>query len=143
MGHSRCLVIITKLIKSNYEKERAIEKLEVDFNEFVKDCGREKQDKNNENEEYVELQEKETNTDKKKEIKHPVYVQNALEFAKNAYDDIQWGKEAKLIVKELSKNLSDEPFVFGQTRSKVYQQDKKSTRSDKLIPTSWILDVSG
>ena len=81
------------------KQERAIEKLEVDFNQFVNDCEREKQDENDENEEYVELQEKETNTDKKKEIKHPVYIQNALEYAENAYDDIQWGKEAKLIVK--------------------------------------------
>ena len=113
---------IDDLIKSNSEKERAIEKLEVDLNEFVNDCGREKQDESNENEEYVELQEKEPNTEKKKEIEHPVYVQNALEFAKNAYDDIQWGKEAKQIVKDLYKNLSDEPFVFGQTRSKVYQK---------------------
>ena len=45
-----------------------------------------------------------------------------MEFAENAYDDIQCGKEAKQIVKDLYKNLSDEPFVFGQTRSKVYQK---------------------
>ena len=44
-----------------------------------------------------------------------------MECAENAYDDIQWGKEPKLIVQDLSKNLSDIPFVFGQTQSKVYQ----------------------
>ena len=43
--------------------------------------------------------------ERKKEIKHPVYVQNALEFAENAYDDIQWGKDAKQIVKDLSNKV--------------------------------------
>ena len=129
---------IDDLIESNNEKERAIKKLEVDFNEFVNDCGREEQDESNEDEEYVELQEKESNSDKKKETKHPVYVQDALECAENAYDNIKWTrKEPKLIVQGLSEDLSDIPCGVGQKPSKVYQKAvseiKKFAKSRKEI----------
>ena len=52
---------INDLIKSNDGKERAIKNLEVEFNEFVNDCGCEEQDESDE----------ELDTEKKKETKHP------------------------------------------------------------------------
>ena len=108
---------IDDLIKGNDEKEKAIKKLEVDFNEF--NCGLEERDDSEKDEEYVELQERETNT----EIKHPVYVQNALEFVDSAFEDIEkFGMEAEMSVQFLSSNLKDIPNVLGQTQSQVYKR---------------------
>ena len=85
---------INDLVKKNNEKEIAIKNLNVVSN----NCGLDEQDDCDDKEEDVELEEKETNIEKEKEINHPEYVQNALECAKEAYDNIQWGMDAKLNV---------------------------------------------
>ena len=123
---------IDDLTKSNDEKERAIKKLEEDFVEFKNNCEfGEEDDSDDDEREDIELQEK-TNLNKKEEIKHPFYVQEALKNTHNAYNDIEKlrknSREVKAIVQELSKNLSDiafeldcdMAFVFGQTQS-VFQ----------------------
>ena len=76
---------INDLVKKNNEKEIAIKNLNVVSN----NCGLDEQDDCDDNEEDVELEEKETNIEKEQEINHPEYVQNALECAKEAYDNIQ------------------------------------------------------
>ena len=117
---------VDDLIKSNDEKEKAIKKLEEDWIEFENKFEFEEEDDNDDDEcEDVELQEKQTNLNEKEEVKHPLYVQNALEYTESAYKAIEKlrknSREAKSIVQELSKNLSDVAFVFGQTHSEVFQ----------------------
>ena len=141
---------VDDLIKSNDEKERAIKKLEVDFNGFVNKCGLDKQDNGDQVEEDVELEERDTSIEKEKEINHPKFVQNALEFATDAYENIQdWGMEPELGVQILSKILSDEPIVSPQSGSKVYQKAvarvqsfSKYTEKTKVDKESCLLEIT-
>ena len=139
---------IDSLIKSNDEKERAIKKLEEDFVELENNFEFEEDDGDDHDGEDVELQEKETN--KKEEIKHPLYVQNALEYTHNAKNDIEKlrknSREVKTIIQELSKKLTDTAFVFGQTHSEVFQSAfskiKSLTKSTEVIDRdSCILEI--
>ena len=115
---------IDDLIKSNDEKEKAIKKLEEDFIELENNI--EFEDNNDDDEgEDVELQEKETNLNEKEEVEHPTFVVIALEHSDKAYKDIEKlrknSREAKVIVQNLDKELSELAFVYGQTHSEEYQ----------------------
>ena len=113
-------------------------------------CGLDKQDNGDQVEEDVELEERDTSIEKEKEINHPKFVQNALEFATDAYENIQdWGMEPELGVQILSKILSDEPIVSPQSGSKVYQKAvarvqsfSKYTEKTKVDKESCLLEIT-
>ena len=139
---------VNDLVKNNNEKEIALKKLREEFEWFVDTCAVEEQD---DDQDDVELEEKETDLGEKEEIKHPAYVGQALNFADSAYKDIEkWRKnsrEAKNILEELGITLSVVPSMFGQTQSQVYQKEvsrlqslSKSTKA-KLDKESCILEI--
>ena len=128
---------INDLVNNNNEKEKALKKLRSDLEWLVNKCLIEEQDDSNDDE------------DENEEIKNPVYVQNALEYADSAYRDIEKlrknSREAKNIFQELSKKLSDVPFVVGM--SQLFQEEvsriqslSKSTEA-KLDKESCILEI--
>ena len=133
---------INDLVKKNNEKEIAIKNLNVVSN----NCGLDEQDDCDDNEEDVELEEKETNIEKEQEINHPEYVQNALECVKEAYENFQWDMDPKLNVQMLSRELRDVPV--GEIISPVYmkavyeiQKFVKSTEETKFEKENCILEL--
>ncbi len=80
---------INDLVNNNDEKEKALKKLRSDLEWLVNKCIIEDQDDSDDVEDDVELEENETNVDENEEIKHPVYVQNALDYADSACRDIK------------------------------------------------------
>ena len=136
---------INDLVKKNNEKEIAIKNLNVVSN----NCGLDEQDDCDDIEEDVELEEKETNIEKEKEINHPEYVQNALECAKEAYNNIQkLGMDAKINVEILCFELTMSDVPFGQIISPVYmkavyeiQKFLKSTEETKFAKENCILEI--
>ena len=123
--HKSKIKQIDELIKSNDEKEIAIEKLKEDFAVLE-----EKDDSDDDEWEDVELQENET---RKEEIEHPTFINIALEWSDKAYNDIEKlrknSREAKVIVQKLDKELSELAFVYGQTHSEEYQSAVSGIKS--------------
>ena len=109
---------IDDLFNSNDEKEKAIKKLEEDFIEL---------ENNIEFEDNVDdggEDEKETNSNEKEEVKHPLYVQNALDYTEYSLiviENVRKNSEAKSIVQDLSKKLMDVAILNVYTYSEVFQ----------------------
>ena len=125
---------VNDLVKNNNEKEKALKKLREEFEWFVDTCAVEEQD---DDQDDVELEEKETDLEKEA-IKHPSYVGQALNFVDSAYRDVtklrKNSRSAKNILQELSKTLSVVPSMFDQTPnyvapSKVYQKEVSRLQS--------------
>ena len=135
---------IEKLNVANNEKEKTLKSLVKSLNELEENI-RSKDDNGkieNEGDDDTDSSDEDEN-----EIK--VYIQNALDYADSAYRDIEKlrknSREAKNIFQELSKKLSDVPFVVGM--SQLFQEEvsriqslSKSTEA-KLDKESCILEI--